>query len=206
MRTETDWMRGDERLARRVWLRRRGHWILFTLAAVSVSMGVAGLILAPLDDWMKRSTHGDPPFDVGMVVVVLVPTAAVLYAASYLLWRLRGRPEHLLAASTKGWPVRPVAFPDSKDDDGDSVRADIEYILFTQDADRTFAVPLRAGSGTRTGVVTVRDGRIRLDEVRDVPARRLRPADGRNVWLEDGLEYDDDSDALLVIGRTQPVS
>ncbi|WP_214375867.1 hypothetical protein [Bifidobacterium colobi] len=198
MGMSTDWMCGDERLGRRVWLRRRGHWILFTLAVVSIAMGVCGLILAPLDDWMRRSTHGDPPFDVATIIIVVVPTAAVLFAFFYLRWRLRGRPEHLLAVPTKSWPVEPVAFPDTTDNDGDPIKSDVRFILFTPDTDRTFTMPLRAGSSTRTGVITVRGGRIRLDAVRETQATRLRPGNDQNSWLEAGLEYDDDSDAILV--------
>ncbi|MBW3090028.1 hypothetical protein [Bifidobacterium miconisargentati] len=204
MKTETDWMPGDERLARRVWLRRRGHWILFTLGAVSIAMGVGGLILAPLDDWLNRVTHGDSPVDMGWVVLALIVATDVLYAFFYLRWRLRGRPEHLLAVPTKDWPVQPIAFPDTTDDDGDPVKGDIEYILFTPDTDRTFTVPLRTATGTRIGDVTVRDGRARLETVRDTAAVRLRAdANDRIGWLEEGLNYDDDSDALLVGDRLE---
>ncbi|KAB7788765.1 hypothetical protein F7D08_0499 [Bifidobacterium cebidarum] len=174
---------------------------MFTFAAFAICMGIAGLIAMPLDAWLMRATHNDPPFDLASVVFPAVIILTVVFAIWYLWWRLHGRPADLLAVSTEHWPVRTVACPDTKDEDGDVVRSTIKFILFTPGVKRTFKIPLRAGKGTYagTGTISVSDGRIRLDAVSFAPAPRLRK--GRYGWLEPGLKYDDDSEALIVNGE-----
>lgn len=122
----------------------------------------------------------------------------VVFAVWYLWWRLHGRPANLLAVSTEHWPVWTVSRPDWKDEDGNVVRSDIKFILFTPDVDRTFKIPIRIGVGMNsgTGTITVSGGRIKLDGVSFSPAPLL--GKGRDGWLETGLKFDDDSDALLV--------
>lgn len=198
VRMKTDWMSGDPRLARRVWLRRRGHWILYTFTAFSVGLGVVGLIAFLLDAWLRHATHDDPPVDMGVIAFFAAIILTVVFAVWYLWWRLHGRPDDLLAVSTEHWPVRTVSRPDWKDEDGNVVRSDIKFILFTPGLDRTFKIPIRIGVGMNsgTGTITVSGGRIKLDGVSFSPAPLL--GKGRDGWLEPGLKFDDDSDALLV--------
>ncbi|MBT1163327.1 MULTISPECIES: hypothetical protein [Bifidobacterium] len=104
-------------------------------------------IAAAVGDWLSRATHADPPIDPGDIILLLTIGVTAAFAVWYLHRRLRGRPDGLLAVSTRFWPVEPVAFPDTtdgdgEDSDGDPIAYPIHYIQFTPDVDRTFVLPL----------------------------------------------------------------
>ena len=199
------WKDGDPELAREVWWRRRGHWILWTFTVASFAMALSGGLLMAADTFW----HGDFPHGEDLMIMSIAPIVAVVFAVLYLRHRLGGRPRDLLAVTTAGWRVQTIVHPDKKDSDGDPIRHNIRYLLFTPDVERTISLPLRFGMTAHTGTFTISGGRVHFDgAVRWPPARR-RPSDRNKmrsfwvgsemeVWLEPGLSYDDDSEALLV--------
>lgn len=151
-----------------------------------------------------RFPHGED-----LMIMSIAPIVAVVFATLCLRHRLGGRPANLLAVTTTGWKVQTIAHPDVKDSDGDPVRHNIKYLLFTPDVERTISLPIRFGATAHTGIFTISGGRVHFGgESRNLPVRR-RSADKNalrsfwsgsemEVWLEPGLSYDDDSEALLV--------
>ena len=204
-KVEDGWKDGDPKLARKIWRRRRGLWILWTFTFAAFALGLVGGVLMAAD----KLSHGDLPQDVFWMGISLVPILAVVFAALYLHRRLKGRPKDLLAVATSGWGVQTIARPDGKDSDGDPVRRNIKYLLFTPDVERTISLPLRFGATAHTGMFTFNGGRVHFDgESRSLPVRRRTPDKNTlrsfwvgselEAWLEPGLSYDDESEALLI--------
>ena len=192
MEAEPNWIEGDPKLARTVWLRRRGHWVIVLITVGSLAAAVAGF-LSPLVD-----THGDVPTVWGWLLFAFVPVSAIVVTILYLYWCLRGRPADLLAVPTSEWHAQPLAHPDTTDSDGDPVRSDIDYLLFTPDVTRTITLPARQGETTGTCTFTINHGSARFTGESDTPPVKQHE-DGRSmIWLEPGLDYDGDSKALMV--------
>ena len=116
----------------------------------------------------------------------------------YLYWCLKGRPADLLAVPTSEWHTQPLAHPDTTDSDGDPVRSDIDYLLFTPDVTRTITLPARQGEKTGTCMFVIDHGRARFAGESNMPPVK-QWEDGRSmIWLEPGLDYDEASRALTV--------
>lgn len=192
MEAEPNWVEGDSKLARTVWLRRRGHWVIVLITVCSLAAAVAGFF-TPLVD-----SHGDVPTVWGWLLFAFAPVTAIIVTILYLYSQLKGRPADLLAVPTGEWHAQPLARPDTTDSDGDPVRSDIDYLLFTPDVTRTITLPARQGETTGTCTFVIDHGRARFAGESNMPPVK-RWEDGRSmIWLEPGLEYDDDSKALTV--------
>lgn len=163
MEAEPNWIEGDPKLARTVWLRRRGHWVIVLITVGSLAAAVAGF-LSPLVD-----THGDQLTFWGWLLFAFVPVSAIVVTILYLYWCLRGRPVDLLAVPTGEWHAHPLAHPDTTDRDGDPVRSNIDYLLFTPDVARTITLPARRGEKTGTCMFTIDHGSARFTGESDTP-------------------------------------
>ena len=193
MQESSDWVAGDRKTARWVWFGRIDHIGAVAGLAFAFGVVVGGIVEGPVTRWQEEIWHGDPPFDFTNLVFIGPFILVALACALYCWLRLRNRPADLLAIETSALGVQPVAKPDDEDSDGDPVEYDIKWLTFTPDVNRTFTVPVRFAGTLRTGVVTVRAGSVRLDEVLDREPRQL--VNGR--WLDTGLDYDDD---VLTVG------
>lgn len=193
MEAEPNWIEGDPKLARIVWLRRRGHWLIVMITVGSFTMAIVGF-LSPF-----VGTHGGELTFWGWVLFAMIPISSIALTILYLYHRLKGRPAELLAVPTGDWHAQPLAHPDTTDSDGDPVKSDIKYLLFTPDVTRTITLPARQGTDTGTCTFIINHGWARFaGESNTAPVKQPEEGNRRMVWLEPGLTYDDDSKALTV--------
>lgn len=209
---DAGWVRGDVRLAHKVWFKRRRGWFLAGFLAFSIDIALMGLFfsLFHLEDTTVGEAlfHGDglgPMID--SVLFALITWVIPLSVSIIYLWhRLKGRPANLVAVRALWDGVKLIAKPDGRDSDGDKVTFDITTILFVADefGEYTFYVPAMYGDHLLRCLFRVRGASIRLEGFHELTVEQ------KNSYLNDPeythgprllderSTYDEQTKALLV--------
>lgn len=204
------WVRGDAKLARKMWLKRRHGWLLVMFLTFSVGIAALGLLAWSFGGDLPGKTvfHNDgigPSVDkaLAMLFAAILPCIAAIL---YLVHRLKGRPQEIVAVRAQWEGVRLIARPDSKDSDGDTVTHNIRTVMFVPagSAERTFYVPAMYGEHFLRCLFRVRGDRIRLEGFRELTLEQKTEYLKDHEYthgpqlLDAQCKYDEQTEVLLV--------
>ncbi|RSX51366.1 hypothetical protein D2E25_1800 [Bifidobacterium goeldii] len=204
------WVRGDAKLARKMWFRRRRGWLLAMFLTFSVGIAALGILAWLFGGDLPGVTvfHSDgigPSVDKALVMLftVILPCAVAIL---YLIHRLKGRPQGIVAVRAQWEGVRLIARPDGTDSDGDTVTHNIHTVIFVpaDSSDRVVYVPAMYGDHFLRCVFRVRGDRIRLEGFRELTLEQKtaylkdREYGKGPKLLDEHCTYDEQTEALLV--------